>query len=470
VGGLGAIATACLIVAVVLVTGGFANGPARVRPLKAGLDIQHWYAQHGGSRFAQLLDPPPVSLAGSPAHARIGGAAAAAAGALLGAGGPASGLAFDPLVGLWSRPVRRPPPGAPQSSPMWWQSALALRALIRYATVTGGDAATLERVLGTVYGRGIHHLEARWRIDFRDAYLDDTGWWGLAWASAAGYELDVRHDVAAARRYLRLAELIAQYIASAHRRCGAGINFTLHIQPSTITNEEFIALTAELARLRESGRLRDLPRARHWLRASRRVLTWLEHSGLVDMARGTVHFDLDGSCRPQGPGQTYSEAEMAEALTQLGLATGQRAYFAQAQRFLDALRAPRSGFLAGGILQEPCEGTFGQCRLHSYNITAFKGIAVDAVADWTLATGQRRFLGFLHRQAVAVALNASGLSPARACTTPAACELSLYWARWVPAGRDPIPPTPGSQASGLSALTDSLAVDRAFGVQRGDRT
>ena len=93
---------------------------------------------------------------------------------------------------------------------------------------------------------------------------------------------------------------------------------------------------------------------------------------------------------------------------------------------------------------------------HSYNITVFKGLFTDAVADWQAATGSTRYDPFLTAQARAVLANSNGSSGRRACRTPASCQLAMYWARRVPRVHAPIPPTPGSQAAGLSALSDAL--------------
>jgi hypothetical protein len=85
----------------------------------------------------------------------------------------------------------------------------------------------------------------------------------------------------------------------------------------------------------------------------------------------------------------------------------------------------------------------------------FKGLLDDAVADWSAATGSAAYAPFLDAQAQAIVHNATGLTSG-ACTTARTCQLSMYWARLVPQAHQPIVPTPGSEASGLSALVNAL--------------
>jgi hypothetical protein len=84
---------------------------------------------------------------------------------------------------------------------------------------------------------------------------------------------------------------------------------------------------------------------------------------------------------------------------------------------------------------------------------------VDAVADWQQATGSTLYDRFLTQQADAVidhaASNGSSLT---GCQTPHDCQIGFYWARPVPPGSTTLPVSPGTQYSGLSALTDALSV------------
>lgn len=179
----------------------------------------------------------------------------------------------------------------------------------------------------------------------------------------------------------------------------------------------------------------------------------------MNLRAGAVAYTYNRRCRAAGAAMTYTQGEIADALTQVGTASQNPAYYGQAAAFINRVLNPDNGMLTGHVLQEPCESQPRSCAGRSYNITVFKGLLVDAISDWSKATGSNAYDGFLLAQARAVIADSTGAQRATpSCRTPATCQLSLYWARRVPAKRAPIQPTPGSQAAGLAALSDALGV------------
>lgn len=428
-------------------------------------------APPGAHATSSLLDAPSAVAVGSGAERELAGAADHAARELAGARS-ISPVSFDRLTGLWDRvkfPRHTPSSWRP---PTWWQSALALRALARYLEFTGDASPAYQRLISAVYRLNITKPGTLEPSKFENAFMDDTAWWGLAWLAAARYEHDVRHDRAAAARYLRLAEEIASHVYRQPRRCGGGIEFRAGFAPNTVTNAEFVSLAAQLAQARSHpGPLHNPGKARGWLAKAARILTWVRHSGLINLRAGTVVSTDDGHCRPEGPAKMYMVGETADALTQMGAATHDRAYYAQAALFLHRVLDRPSPMLAGGVLQEPCEAQRSLCAHQLYNITVYKGLLVDAVFDWSRITGATLYDGFLLAQARAVLAHAASNGRAtRHCQTPTACQLSLYWARPVPVRHAPIPLTPGTQTAGLSALSDALAVTRTAGTRAVGRS
>ena len=407
------------------------------------------------ARSSAVMAPAPVV---SPvARSRLARTARSAAQELAGSGDRAA-VGWDAASGLWDLQVDTAGGQAGYRLPMWWQSGLALRSLVRYLTVTHNTLPAYQRLLDAVYRLNISRPGTLQPSMFVNKFMDDTAWWGLAWAAASQYELTVRQDFADAARFLTVAEADARYIAAQPRRCG-GVEFEVRYAPNTVTDAEFVALTARLAAIRaRSGPLFDGTNAKMWLADAREAWSWLAHSGLVNLARGSVHAEDSGNCHPTGVGLTYMQGEVADALVQMGMATSQTAYFKQAARFIDRALSPMSGMLAGGVLQESCEAQRKLCASKSYNLTAYKGLLDDAVADWTAATGSTAYDPFLVRQADAVVSNsASDGRTASACGSARACQLGFYWSRRVPAAAAQIPANAGSQASGLSALTNALS-------------
>lgn len=344
--------------------------------------------------------------------------------------------------------------------PHWWQSALAMLTLVQYARQTGYDSRMLEHVIRVTYRRNVWKPRSLEKFDFINQYMDDTVWWGLAWLEASKFELYYRHNVHDAAQYLKVAEKDASYVA--HRRQCGGIVWELGSPSGTITNAEYVALTAGLSEYRRtSNSFHDPGIAARWLAASRRTLAWLLHRHLVNLLRGTVKDRLASHrCGTVlGGPLAYTEGEVADALVQLGSAMNEPSYYRVAARFLRYVLNPSHGFVVHGVLQEHCEAD-ALCthNLNRFDITAFKGIFTQAVSDWTRATGSREFLPFLHGQAAAVLHNTiRGPTKKGICSSPHACQFGFSW--FMPLSQTPAVErlvTVGTQESALSALIAAL--------------
>jgi hypothetical protein len=152
---------------------------------------------------------------------------------------------------------------------------------------------------------------------------------------------------------------------------------------------------------------------------------------------------------------------VADALVQLGTTMNDPSYYRVAARFLRYVLNPAHGFVVHGVLQEHCE-VDALCTHNSqgnrYDITAFKGIYMTALSDWTTATGSREFVPFMRSQAEAVIRNSiTGSTRGHVCESAHSCQFAFSWA-------DPFSQTPpdqqlatvGTQESALSALIAAL--------------
>jgi hypothetical protein len=352
------------------------------------------------------------------------------------------------------------------NGPHWWQSALAVLALVQYMERTNSHSQAIQNVLLAIYRRNVrvpggfvlqYRPGSTRKYYFTNQFMDDTVWWGLAWLKASEYELYYRQNTRLAGEFLKVAEKDASYVAG-KRQCG-GIIWELGSATGTITNAEYVALTAELAQFRRTSSTFHNPGlALRWLADARGTLKWLQRAGLVNLRTGTVKDRLgNGRCQTiiGGP-LAYSEGEMADALVQMGNALNNPGYYRIAARFLRYVLNPAHGFLSHGVLLEHCEASH-ECdgSFNRYDITAFKGIFVQAVADWAEATGSKKFLPFLRKQGEAVIHRAlvSGRRDGR-CTSAHSCQFGFSWT--LPFSRTPGPErlvTVGTQESALAPLT-----------------
>jgi hypothetical protein len=294
----------------------------------------------------------------------------------------------------------------------------------------------------------------------------------VAWLEAARYELYVRHDVANARKFLVVAEWDADTITRQPRVCG-GLQWGLNKPPDTTTMAEFMHLTAGLYRLRmATGPFHDPTAAGRWLVDSQWALGYMTKTGLINMQKGTITDSLYKNCRPYGQLLTYNQGEVAQALIQMGLALHQPWYYREADKFLRVGIDPRSGLIRHGILREHCEDVQGNCARKDsrLDLPAYKGILVNALADYDKATGTDTFRPFLLTQAAAVVRHAILGGVGSGCQTPSTCLFGFYWAPPPHLANDVVGATLGGQESGIDALTAVLPPPTAPRSSRGGVT
>jgi hypothetical protein len=390
------------------------------------------------SRATPIASGPPVALAAKRGVQE-----------LLGEGGQ-SIVRWNSRTGLWGGHIKA----------NWWQSALAMLTIVRYAERTHDTSAVYQHLLHRIYARNIYKPHATARHNFANEFMDDTAWWGQAWLEASRYELYVRHNRHDAARFLAVAEADARYIAAAPKVCG-GIVWALRRPPDTITNAEFVTLTAGLYNYtNHRGPFYDPVQAFTWLSESLDALNWLKRTHLVDVHAGMVVNGLSFSCQRKGGSMTYTEGEVADALVALGTALHDASYYREAARFFRYTLSSRSGLNSRGVLTERCESHDGGCRRLKYrlDIPAFKGLFINAVVDWSAATGSRRYGNFLRTQARAVAGHAvaPALDGSQPCSTPQSCQFNFVWTQETDPSSSAIGVTVGGQESALDALTAVL--------------
>jgi predicted alpha-1,6-mannanase (GH76 family) len=267
---------------------------------------------------------------------------------------------YDPSSGFWKTTGR-------------WNSANAMTALIDYSRLSG--STEFLSALSTTFEKNSGVLQG----DFANDYLDDTGWWGLAWLRA--YDLTGEH------RYLDTARRDADHMyANWDQRCGGGIWWRVKKDyKNAITNELFITLAASLHQ--------RIPGDTAYLTEAERDWAWFQHSGLINRGH-LVNDGLDTrTCRNNRQTTwTYNQGVILGALQNLSMATGDPGLLDQARIIADA--ATHSRLLTpDGILTEPCEAS--GCGADG---PSFKGIFMRFLGDLNAALPDRPYSGFIQRQ------------------------------------------------------------------------
>jgi predicted alpha-1,6-mannanase (GH76 family) len=265
----------------------------------------------------------------------------------------------------------------------WWNAANALTAVIRYTRHTGdlSHAGVIENTFTAARRR---------HAGFINQFLDDNGWWALAWVAA--------YDLTGESRYLGAARTIFAHNQSGwDDACGGGLWWNQQrTYKNAITSELFLTLAALLHQRTPGDREYRTWALRQW--------EWLYASGLIGPA-GLVNDGLTPACANNGGTTwTYNQGVILGGLAALYQITGDPAYLRHGEVIADA--ALRTLTDPPGILAEPCEPS--GCNGDQ---TQFKGIFMRYLHDFFLHSGRPAYRAFILANADSVwdnARNAAG--------------------------------------------------------------
>lgn len=223
-------------------------------------------------------------------------------------------------------------------------------SLRKQGTWTTEDDAKLQRRMKRLDPKRIHDSE------FRNEYLDDSAWWGIAWLKF--------HERTKDPRYLRTARAIHEHMANNWRGEG-GVSWAEEADkrdPNAITNSLFVVLSARLFRVTKQESFLD------W---AEKTIAWERSAKLYD---GTAIVDRPGHT---GDYWTYNQGAYLGGLEALFRATGNAVY-------LDEAAAVATTIIKGsGIVRE--DGIlYEKLSTDGWDVGMFKGICA-------------RYLGILSR-------------------------------------------------------------------------
>jgi predicted alpha-1,6-mannanase (GH76 family) len=245
-------------------------------------------------------------------------------------------------------------------NPPWWSAANAVEAMIDLMNATGGNdydawltsLHDLHRNPMAKWPLLVNELKRRggWSAEdekmlkrkqpksaddseFRNEYLDDSGWWGIAWLKMAERTKE--------KKFLTTAKAIHAHMAKAWRPdLGGGVLWCLEPdkqKPNTITNNLFLILSARLASYTGED---------SYMQWSTKAHAWIQEQKLYD---GTAVVDAPGH---QQDYWSYNQGTYLGALLAYAELTKDAAALANAAGVASRL-VEHAGFVNdAGILQE----------------------------------------------------------------------------------------------------------------------
>ena len=220
-------------------------------------------------------------------------------------------------------------------------------SLKREGKWTGGDDAKLRRRMKRLDPKRIHDSE------FRNEYLDDSAWWGIAWLKF--------HERTKDPRYLRTARAIHEHMANNWRKEG-GVSWAEDADkrdPNSITNSLFVVLSARLFRVTKQQAFLD------W---AQKTLAWEKEAKLYD---GSGIVDRPGHT---GDYWTYNQGAYVGGLEALHAATGKSGYLDEAAAVASSIITKTGVVRDDGVLYE-------KLSTDGWDVGMFKGICCRYFGD-----------------------------------------------------------------------------------------
>ena len=319
----------------------------------------------------------------------------------------------------------------------WWMSANDLTAIIDNIRIA--NMASYQPVIGWIYAAnrpaGAGGSTGDVFGDFKNHFIDDTGWWAMAWIDA--------YDLTGDSFYLTTAEDDANYMNSFwDSTCGGGVWWSdSKTYKNSIANELDLYVNAALHNLipGDTTYLNQALNEWNWLDTTSGLLnsSFLFEDGEVPVSSGSTACTIGTHTQTF----TYNQGVILEGLAELYKATGNMSYLNDGEALANASTTAPT-LQVNGELAEPNDTAADTATSTDANAPMFKGAYIRGLMmlNSALASANSTTAGpfscYLAKQSAVAYLNAR--NPA-----------DQYGYLWAGPWTTPDQPTSGQQGSAL---------------------
>lgn len=290
----------------------------------------------------------------------------------------------------------------------WWQSAVATSAIVGAAKATGDTR--YNALIDEIYTKNVGKNEDGQGDNFRNKYIDDTGWWAMAWIDA--------YRLTGQTKYLNTAKVAAQFMtdhsADPATKCGGvywRVDASYH---AAISNSLYLQVVSALYDVTGDSAYRTKAQ-NQW--------TWYQNSGLIG-DDNLVHDGMgEDTCTvaSDSPYYTYNQGALLSALTEYYHATNDASALTVARAVGTAFTTSTDLNNANGIMVDSCEGSGGSYPCGNDG-PVFKGPGVRGLSEANALFADHPFTTYLNTQLTAATNNARDLT-----TAPGTDQYALRW-------------------------------------------
>ncbi len=262
-------------------------------------------------------------------------------------------------------------PGSGRIGGGWWTGAVALSTVEQYEKVSGDRQ----------YDYAMTQAFAK-NSNFTNEYIDDTGWWALAWEQA--------YDLTGNQNYLNMARTTTNYMHNYwDSTCGGGVYWSTEKKyKASIANELFLAAAA--------GLHNRIPGDTQYLGWANDEWNWFKGTGLINSSNVVQDGLNAGDCSHSTATYTYNSGVILGGLAELSKATGNAALLTTAKTIATAATTKWN---KNGVLFSGCEPNCGG------DGAAFNGIFMRYLGILAVAANTTQYDTFLKTTAASILVN-----------------------------------------------------------------